>query len=676
MATEDRIESKIAIDNMLNSKESADKFLVKERFEIDYSAALPWLNANGAIAYKVTDKIDSQRKLFALICSNETAPRCSMLPFIKSIDNSNLMKLVEHGTVDFFEDKSRRLALIYQMPLGGRVIDFQENDIDFLVSSEKLKSFISNMISIIEIMKSYNLTHRSIRLDNLYYRDSSRTEIILGDCVASFPAFYQPAPYETIESLMSLPEGRGNGSDKNDIYSLAVTAISLMLKKELLSNYNLSEILQLKLKKGSYLSIINEEKIPSSAVNILKNMLQDNETLRWGYIQIFNALEGKPNNFPAPSTMERSQKALTINGEKIYNAKDVVYNLYQNTSEGIELIKNGKLLEWVKNGLENEKLANKIEKMFKGDPNLDINKITLAKICILIDPSLPIYLGDISLFPSGAPKAVFYAMKKASNLNNYYDLFASDLIKLWYQEQEYLRSPSNASEFKNYIRKKELGSGLVRIMYDFDEDLPCISPLLDTEFVISPAQIIQALDNSYATINNLSQPYDNNIISFLRCRLGKKLDGLITDLNSSNEAVRDNAMLRLYTDMQNKYGPAQLFNLTKWIVNIIKPIIKTFHNIKYQKFLEQEMAKIAKNGKLHEIYEILDNEEARQKDKEEYNNAVKEISFLVNEHKKLTTGGSKLDEDARDLALKFATILGIFTMIASFVGNLIYWVLY
>ncbi len=660
----------------LEKKESDNRYLIKERFEINYDEPLPELDANGAVAYKVTDKIDSRRKLFALICSNETAPRCSLLPYIKSIETPGLMKLVEYGSVNYKEDQSRRLALIYQMPLGGRVMDFLENDINYQTAADKLKGFILNILSAIETMKSYNITHRNIRLDNLYYRDSSRTEIILGDCLASFPAFYQPAAYETIESLMSLPEGRGNGTDKNDIYALGVTAISLLLRKDLHQDLDTTQILRLKLKKGSYLSLVNDEKIPAAFINIFKNMLQDSELLRWNYVQIYNALEGKNNNYPVAVSMERSQRALTIKGEKIYNAKDVIYNLYNNPSEGIELIKNGKLMEWIRSGLENEKLAGKIEKLLKGDPNLDIDKITLAKICILIDPSLPIHIGQMSVFPAGAPKAIFYAIKTSKNLNDFQDLFASDLVKLWYQEQEHLRSPSNASEFKSFIRKKELGHGLVRIMYDFDDDLPCISPLLGNEFVYSPAQILRALDNSYATINNLSQPYDNNILSFLRCKMGKKLDNIIADFNSPNEAVRDGAMLRLYTDMQNKYGPSQLLNLTKWVVNVIKPVVKTFHNQKYQKFLEQEMLKLSKNGKLYEVYEILDNEEARQKDKEEYNNAVREITYLVNEHKKLTAGGKKLDEDARDLALKFATILGILTMITSFVGNLFYWMVH
>ena len=36
------------------------------------------------------------------------------------------------------------------------------------------------------------------------------------------------------------------------------------------------------------------------------------------------------------------------------------------------------------------------------------------------------------------------------------------------------------------------------IMYDFDEDLPCTSPLIGKEFVNSPSRLLRALDNNYS----------------------------------------------------------------------------------------------------------------------------------------------------------------------------------
>ena len=76
---------------------SAGSFLIKERFEVLFDSPLPQHNANDALAYKVSDRINPKRELFALVCSNETSPRLSLIPYLKSIDNSHIMKLVDYG---------------------------------------------------------------------------------------------------------------------------------------------------------------------------------------------------------------------------------------------------------------------------------------------------------------------------------------------------------------------------------------------------------------------------------------------------------------------------------------------------------------------------------------------------------------------------------------------------
>ena len=171
-------------------------------------------------------------------------------------------------------------------------------------------------------------------------------------------------------------------------------------------------------------------------------------------------------------------------------------------------------------------------------------------------------------------------------------LINSDIIKLWYQEQPYQRAPSNAGEFKSYMVRNDLGYGFDRIMYDFDEDLPCISPILGKSFVNSLSRLLKSLNNYQGDYQNL--PFDKNIVAYLRCKMGKKIDGIITDLNANQDVLKISAILRLYATIQNKHGPAQLSNLTQWLVIISKPIIHSFHNIKYQKYLEQELIKVSK----------------------------------------------------------------------------------
>ncbi len=652
-----------------------NKYVLKERYEIDFSTPLAWLDNNGAKAYKVQDKIDEKKELFALICNNITAPRSSFLPYIKSIDNPYIMKLVEYGTVTTPPKNSRNMALIYKTPLGGKVFENEISAAEFKNHPDQLKTIILNLLSASEVLKGYNITHRAIRTDNIYYRSIDKKEIVLGDCLATFPAFNQPPVFETIESLLSLKEGRGNGSEKNDIYAIGVVALSLYLGHTPLSELSTPEILRLKMKKGSFLALLGEEKVSNQLHPIFKGLLNDNQEQRLGYIQAYNLLEGKLGSAASSTPFsDRPKKSLTINGEKVYTARDVAVAMQNHPNEAFELIRNGKVLDWIKNGLENENLAAKTEKLLSGNIENTANEETIvSKICILIAPQLPIKLKDITLFPDGTPKAIFYTLKSGNDIKPFYDLFSSDLIKLWYQEQENMRSPANAAEFKAYINRKDLGYGIDRIMYDFDEDLPCISPLLGDEFVNSAARVLRALDHTYASKQVTSPPFDKTIIAYLRCKMGKKIDGIITDLNTNREELQAGAILRLYTNMQNKFGPAKLPNLAKWLINSSMKIIKSYHNLKFQKTLERKLLKINKNGKLFEICEILEDEDARQKDRIDYAKAINDANHLLNEKNKILNSSHKFDEEAHNTALRFASVLAVFAMTASFVFNIIIW---
>lgn len=661
-------------DNIFEVKNN--KYLLKERFEIDYSTPLEWLDNNGATAYKVEDKIDPRKELFALICNNNTAPRSSFLPYIKSIDNPNIMKLVEFGIVSTPPKNSRNMALIYNTPLGGKVFENGTTELVLKNQTDKLKPVILGLLSASEVLKGYNISHRAIRPDNLYYRNIDKKEIVIGDCLASFPAFHQPPAYETIESLMAIKEGRGNGNDKDDIYAIGAVTLSLFLGHDLLNNLSSPEILRLKIKKGSFNALLDEEKIPSQYAPTFKGLLNDNAEQRWSYVQAYNILEGKPGVNNVTPTIEKPKKSLTINGEKVYTSRDVAISMLNYPIEAFELLKSGKVIDWAKNGLENEKLAAKIDKLISVDvEGMSSIAMLISKVCIHIAPQLPIKIDDMILFPDGTPKAIFYAIKNNTDLKSFYNLFNSDLIKLWYTEQENVRCPSNAAEFKIYIGRKDIGYGLDRIMYDFDEDLPCLSPLLGDEFVNSATRVLKALDDNYAKKQVTSGPYDKTLIAYLRCKMGKKIDGILTDLNSNKEEIQSGAILRLYTNIQNKFGPAKLPNLAKWLVSSSMKIIKSYHNIKFQKVLERELLKINKNGKLYEIYDILENEETRQKDRSDYTKAVSDANYLLSEKNKILNGNYKLDEEAKSLALKFASVLAVLTMISSFLFNLIIWVL-
>ncbi len=645
-----------------------NSFLLKERFEIRFDQAIPSLDSNGALAYEVKDNINPQRNLFALVCSRESSPRLSYLPYMKSIDTPNILKLIEYGIVS--KDGIESIALVYNKPTGPRIDSFEENKEKMTI--DNFKSLSLSLLSACDVLKTFGLTHRSIRLNNIFYKDPSRKELVLGDCLACFPGLYQTDVYETIENMFCHPQSRGNGLLEHDLYSAGVVLLSLTLNHEIRSELSTAEMIRQKLKNTSFNFLSNNEKINSQFAFVLRSLLDDNPEARCDYNKLYNYYESKTSSFSGNDSSESSTRALIINGEKCYNRKSAAINMLSNPDFGIEVIQSGKLLEWIKTGLENEKLYTKIEKQILADKENPDKNLLLARICIYLDHSLPLKCGNFYLFPEGLAKTLFYYKKNNLSLTPLQTLISTDIIKLWYQEQPSLRAPSNAGDFKLYLSRNDYGYGFDRIMYDFDEDIPCLSPLIGTMFVKSPSRLLKALDRFKGDYQTL--PFDKNIIAYLRCKMGKKIDGILIDINSSNEALKIGAVIRLYANIQNKNGPAQLSNLTQWLVTASKPLIQSYHNIKYQKYLEQELLQISKTGKIIEIVDILENEDARSRDKTDFSEALKTANFLLTEKAKILSGDSKIEDEARDLALRFSSILAVLTMLSAFIFSLIYWI--
>lgn len=427
------------------------------------------------------------------------------------------------------------------------------------------------------------------------------------------------------------------------------------------------------MKNSSFVFLSENKKFNGQIAAVLRSLLDDNPENRCDYNRLYNYYDGKTTGFMTSDGFDRSTRALTINGEKCYTRKSAAINMISNPDFGIEVIQSGKLLEWIKNGLENEKLYAKIEKQILAEKENPDKNLLLARICIYLDCSLPLKCGDFYLFPGGLAKTIFYHKKNNLPLTPLQSLISTDIIKLWYQEQPSLRAPTNAGEFKLYLSRNDYGYGFDRIMYDFDEDLPCISPLIGNSFVNTPSRLLRALDRSKADYQTL--PFDKNIIAYLRCKMGKKIDGILIDINANQDALKVGAIIRLYANIQTKNGPAQLINLSQWLVNTSKPLIQSYHNIKYQKYLEQELLQISKNGKIIELVEILENDEARNRDRTDFSEALKTANFLLTEKAKILSGDSKIEEEARDLALRFSSILAVLTMLSAFIFSLIYWVI-
>ncbi|MCQ2741555.1 MAG: hypothetical protein MJ210_05545, partial [Alphaproteobacteria bacterium] len=411
-----------------NETPFAEGVFLKERFEIRFDIPLPELDTNGAKAYEVKDNINPERNLFALVCGSETSPRLSYLPYMKSIDSPYILKLIEYGSIQI-KDNPETIVLIYNKPTGPRA---DSTDLKERPSADVFKTLALSLLSACDVLKTFNLTHRAIRLDNMFYKDSSRTELVVGDCLACFPSYYQPDVYETIENLLCSPYSRGNGLSEHDLYACGVTLLQLALNKKISFELSTEEIIRQKLKNSSFLFLSENEKLHPHVSSILRSLLDDTSENRCTYSHLLNFYEGKTQTLIPIDTVEKSNRTLIVNNEKCYTRKTAALAMLMNPDFGIEVIQSGKLLEWIKNGLENEKLYGKIEKIIIAEKENQDKRLLLGKICIFLECSLPLKCGDSYLFPDGLAKNIYFCKKNNLPLNHLQNLIMTDIVKIWY----------------------------------------------------------------------------------------------------------------------------------------------------------------------------------------------------------------------------------------------------
>src|SRR5690606_7298880 len=126
----------------------------------------------------------------------------------------------------------------------------------------------------LSVLHQKNIFHRNIRPDNLFWSSRETTTLVLGEFLSLPPAFAQPSFVETIESMMCHPLGRGPGSERDDLYALGATLISLYFGRPLMANVPLEDQIHKKIDHGSYDALTHGlPPIPNSFSPFLKGVL-------------------------------------------------------------------------------------------------------------------------------------------------------------------------------------------------------------------------------------------------------------------------------------------------------------------------------------------------------------------------------------------------------------------
>ncbi len=613
--------------------------LLREHFLINPDSPLEEYDSPSAKAFVVEDRRDLGRALFALICTPGLPPRTDVMAVLKDDFIAGLMPLVEWGTLFWSPLGQICMAIVFERPLGGRVVTALAAGETSLNEYEIQARFIEPASAAISELSSRGVQHRSIRPMNLYYMDQKRTEIVLGECVSAPAGLDQPIAFETIEKAMSDPSGRGEGNTSDDIFSLGVAVVHLLLGKDPIAGMSNVQHFTARVEHGTYATLCGKARIPMPLIEPLRGMLSDSSQERWGAEQLSLWIDGKRQTPMQKGLSAIAKDPLKFTGKAYLSPRMLAWAFSKNTPEAAKTIRNGELEKWVRRCLADTDLGDAIaatvisSKALARTPQ-GADEFLVSRVILLLDPNGPIRYKGVALMPDGYGTFLAVEYLRQGNIQVAAEIISKDVYALWFAVQsEYDPMASSLdktfTQLHGFLKINDYGYGIERCLYELNPSLPCRSPLVAEAYVENIDALLPALDEAANTVDTKTSPMDRHIAAFIISRFSDDVDPHLRALSSEKKETSLIGMLSLLAFLQWKLRTPSLLGLSSWVGGLLGPAINTYHNISTRKEIEREIPHLVRQGSLPELFDLIDNTEKRKQDADGY--AVAQAEFAVAE---------------------------------------------
>jgi hypothetical protein len=611
--------------------------LLRDRFMIDPAGRLPELDSPSAEAYAVTDRKDAQRSLFALVCPPGLPPRTGVMAHLKGATVRGLLPLVEWDKVEWPLLGQRVMVVVYERPLGGRVIDAVEAGITRITEYDLTRRIIEPLLAALQALSVKGIPHRAIRPGNLFFYDKEMQTIVLGECATTPAGFDQPIAFEPVNRALAQPAGRGVGGTVDDVYALGATIISFIVGSATLTRMADDDLIASKIEVGSYSTLCGSQRIPLALIEPLRGMLLDDSEERWSLEQLELWINGRKLTPMQRKPIKKASGPFPFGGRDHTTPRTLAKAFTERVAEAGKLLKNGSHLEtWLRRGLGDGELAERVKSVAetaKAGEGLSSggDDLLVARVAMWLDPSAPIRYKGFSFMPDGFGPAFAHEFMQRGEAQVAAECLARDLHETWALAQA--RTGADVSiilktfqQLKGFLRINEPGYGIERCLYEINRTLPCQSPLIQHEHVDEIADLLPALDRAAGRADPKSRPLDRHVIAFIAARFVQDIHPHLKALAAAKEETALIGMLSLLAFLQWKLKADALYGLSSWVGGLLGPAIGTYHSRTTRREIEREIPKLVRKGSLPELFDLIDNAEKRRMDAAGYAAAQAEFA--------------------------------------------------
>jgi len=605
--------------------------VLHDRYFIEPSAPISQLDTPSAKAYSVRDSVHTNRNLFALVCNSDLPTRTDFMLAVQDKKIDGLMPLEDWGKLIWPLTAKQSMAIIYERPKGGQVIEAIENRTLQLNDVEIQTRILAPLLTGIKSLSELGHVHRSIRPSNIFFMEETLEIVVLGNCATSPYGFDQPVLFETIERSMTSPGGRGRGDLSDDIYALGATLALMLLGKNHMGMISDEELLNLKLEKGSYEAICGSPSLPSMFQEPLKGMLNDNINVRWGIEELTRWLEGQKQISVKQVTAIQSEKPYFYQGKSFYNTRTLSLYLSRNNETAMQVITDNNLINWLRGGIKNKNQVDSMTATIKKDVGNYPDDFVISKVCMILFPQAPIRYKGFSFMPDGFGAALAFDFLQHGITERPYEVISLNLPQIWYSLQRniFISEADQQEEFINlsgFLSLKEPGYGFERCLYECNLSFPCQSEIISSDYVHQIKDLLPALDAASGQVHNNINPIDRHVAAFIAVHFDQDIQPHIRALADPSEETSTMGMLSLLAFLQWKLQVSALYGLSSWIGGLLGPAINTYHSRSKRREIEKKIPSLVRNGSLPELFDLIENATDRKSDAKGFEEATLEFA--------------------------------------------------